>query len=698
MQKKLTACLVASAFASSMPDARAQAASQDESPAVIVTGSPLGSGLFDLVQPADTLAGRRLWQSRKGSLGETLESLPGVSSTYFGPASSRPVIRGLDGDRIRILQNSVGTLDASSLSFDHAVPYDPLAAERIEIVRGPAAVLYGGSAVGGVINVIDNRIPDRPLSGFTGRVEPRAGGPDDERSIGAVLEAGNGQFAVHADVFGRKTGDVRIPGLARSERQRATDGAGVAQPRDRLPNSNGQADGGSLGASVTWGTGHVGLAYRGHNANYGSVAEPQVRIDMQSERWDLSAEARELGPLISSVKFKVGGTDYRHREIENGTTNTTFTNKGYDSRLELVHGKIGPLTGAFGLQVANNDFAAIGAEAFVPRTSTDANGLFLYEELPLGNWKFSLGARGDRTRVKSAGGGPNDASTGSPKFDPATTRDFRTRSSSVGAVYSFTPGLALAVNAASTQRAPTYAELYANGPHVATGAYEVGSTAIDAEKSSAFDAGLRWKRGSDSASISVFRQKFKNFVTLFNSGNQRGADGELNPADADGDGVADGSGEDILPEFRFRAVPALFHGIEAAGRLRVYEKAGTLDVELKGDVVRATDQSTGQPLPRISPARITASLDYTFNRFSTRVDVVRASAQNRVANNELATNGYTLVNAYLGYRFKLDNAALEAFARANNLFDREARYHGSVVKDRAPLAGRGVLLGLRGSF
>jgi len=671
---------------------------QAQDDAVIVTAYPLGSGLFDLSVPADVLEGRRLVQLRRGSLGETLESLPGMSSTWFGPGASRPVIRGLDGDRIRILQNGVGSLDASALSFDHAVPYDALSAERVEVVRGPAAVLHGGSAVGGVVNVIDNRIPTRPVDGFSGRIEPRLGGADNERSVGGVLEAGNGLFALHADGFSRKSSDVRIPGFARSSRQRAEDGAGDAQPHGRLPNSSAQAEGGALGASVTWGSGHAGLAYRSNSTNYGSVAEQDVRIDMQSERWDFAAEARELGPVISAVRFKAGSTDYGHRELEGGTVNTTFRNEGHDGRLELTHGKIGPMQGVLGISHARSHFSASGAEAFVPRTKTEATGMFLYEELPLGPWKFSLGGRSERTRVSSEGGGPDDPASGQPRFDPAMSRNFVARSGAVGAVYSFSQDLALAANLSSTQRAPTFGELYANGPHAATGVYEVGNSAFDKERSRAVDLALRWKRGHSSASVGVFRQNFRNFITLFGTGNERGADGELNPVDADGDEVADISGEEIMPESAFRAVPAVFRGFEISGRTRVFERVGALDVELRGERVRAVDRTSGRALPRIAPTRVSAALDYTWDRFGARMDVIRASAQGRVAANELPTSGYTLVNVQFRYRFKLDNAALEAFARINNLLDREARYHSSFVKDIAPLPGRGLLIGLRGTF
>jgi iron complex outermembrane receptor protein len=703
MRRILLARAIAGAFGIAAGEASAQVMTQASSagpdePAVVVTGTPLGSGLFELVPPADALAGRRLLWQRKGSLGETLDGMPGVSATYFGPQASRPVIRGLDADRIRILQNGTGTLDVSAMSPDHALPYDPLGAERVEIVRGPAAVLYGGSAVGGVVNVIDGRIPEAPLAGVSGRIEPRYGGADRERSLGALLEAGNGRFALHADVFDRATSDLGIPGFARSARQRALDDPAMEQPHGRLPNSGARADGGTLGGSLTWAGGYAGLSYGSFRSNYGSVPEPDVRIDMRSERWDFAGEARDLAPLVSAVKFKLGRTDYEHRELEAGAVNTIFGNRGTDGRLELVHAKLGPLQGAVGLSFADFDVSALGAEAFIPRTRTRANGLFVYEELALGAWKLSAGARSERTRVASEGGGPADPGTGLPRFDPPRSRGFTASSGAFGLLYSFTADLALAANLSATQRAPAHYELFANGPHAATGNYEIGDGAFEKERSRSADLGLRWKRGAHSAAASVFRTRFSNFITLFGTGNTRGADGELNPPDADGDGVADASGEEILPEFTYRAVPAVFRGLEIHGRFRLRARAGTLDLLVRGDHVKATDRSTGQPLPRIAPTRLGIGLEYALERWTAALGVQHARRQNRVGANELPTDGYTRVNAILSYGWKLEHAALQAFVRLDNLLDEEARNHASFLKDIAPLGGRSILVGLRGSF
>jgi len=696
--RSLLATAVLAALAAA--EAAAQSAATPRLPEVVVTGNPLGSDLFELVPPVSVLGGRELVRRRARTLGETLNELPGVSSTWFGPNASRPVIRGLDGDRIRILQNGLGMIDASSASVDHAVAADPLVIDRVEVVRGPAALLYGGSAVGGVVNVLDNRIPQESIQGPRGSVEARvAGGGDRERSGAATFEVGNGRIALHGDVFRRNTSDLRIPGLARSQRLRDTGAAPVAgfEPDGTLPNSAARSDGGALGVSATWAGGYVGLSHSALDSRYGTVAEPDVVIDLASRRWDVAGEVRDLGGLLQAVKFKLGRTDYTHQEIAAGAVGTRFDHAGHEARVEAVHGRLGPLTGAFGVQLNRSDFSALGAEAFVPRTSTDAKALFVYEELPLGTLKLTFGGRLERTSVRSDGGGPNDPVTGNPRFDPAQTRAFNARSGAFGMLQPLTPAMALAANFSYTERAPTFQELFANGPHAATGAYEVGSAAFGKETSRSLDVALRMRSGPHSGSLGVFASRFRDYLALAPTGNTRGADGELNPVDGDGDGVADGSGEELLPEFVYRAVPAVFRGFEAQGRVRLLERGGTLDLEARFDYVRAYDRSTGQALPRVAPLRLGLALDYRHDRFGARLDVVHARAQDRVAAAELPTDGYTLVNAMVSYRLGT-RPGFEVFLRANNLFDREARNHVSFLKDVAPFPGRTVLAGVRSTF
>lgn len=665
-------------------------------PEVVVTGNPLGSDLFELASPASLLQGAELFRLRAPTLGETLDGLPGVASTGFGPNASRPVIRGLDGDRIRILQNGAGMHDASSLSFDHAVALDPLVIERAEVVRGPAALFYGGNAVGGVVNVIDNRIPQNAIDGISGRAETRFGGAAREKATGLVLEAGNGSLALHADVHTRDTDDLSIRGFARSARLRAADPQAV-EAQGILPNSASRSDGGAIGLSHTWARGYVGISRSDYNSFYGTVAEPEVTIDMQSSRWDLAGEVRELGKAVRALKFKAGSTDYEHVELDAGAPATRFRNKGRDLHVEAVHGDIGPLRGAVGLQLTDSDFSALGAEAFVPVTSTNAKSVFFFEELPLGRLKLTFGGRHERTEVGSEGGGAVPFGAVDPRFGTAQTRSFSGNSGALGAVWSLMPGVAVAVNGSYTERAPTYYELYANGPHAATGVYEVGNTAFGKEKSKALDIALRMKSGKHSGSITVFNNRFSNYLGLFDSGNTRGADGELNPPDA-GDGTSLNTGEEILPEFAYRAVPARFRGIEGEGRFRVFERGGTLDLLVHASYVRADNRSSGQPLPRIAPWRYGAGVEYRYDRISARIDATVHDDQDRVAAGERPTDGYTMLNAALTYRLPANGLRLEAFLRGINLLDEEARNHLSFLKDIAPLGRRSAQIGLRGQF
>ena len=367
-QKKLIALAISALF---IPISYA-ADNIDLAP-VAVTGNPLGVGSDELVVPVKVINGRELSLRREGTLGETLNGIPGVSATQFGPNASRPVIRGLDAERVRILQNGIGTLDVSSLSPDHAITIDPLIIEQIDVVRGPAALLYGGSAVGGVVNAIDHRIPKEKLDGVLGRAEARFGGPDSTRNGAAVIDMGNGQFAVHVDAYKRKTDDLDIPGFAVSSRKSNADGT-ARENRGKLVNSASDSDGGALGGSLTFDNGYIGASYSRFNSDYGVVAEEAVTIDMKSDRWNIASEFRDLGTVINRVKFRLGHTDYEHTEFEGSEVGTVFTNRGLEGSFEAGHAPIasgfGQLSGVIGVQFDNSNFSALGAEAFVPKVNS----------------------------------------------------------------------------------------------------------------------------------------------------------------------------------------------------------------------------------------------------------------------------------------------------------------------------------------
>lgn len=677
--------LLSSIFSSVSVHAQEAVAGHTELAPVVVTANPLGSGLFDMVTPVSVVNRKDISDSSASTLAETLENVPGVSASNFGPNASRPVIRGLDADRIKIMQNGMGTMDVSALSPDHAVPIDPLVIDQIEVVRGPAALLYGGSAVGGVVNAIDNRIPQDPMQGISGRAEARIGGADRQNSSAAVVEGGNGVLSIHADAFQRRSGDLEIPDYARSARLRAQDPQ-TSEARGRLPNSNGTSDGGALGASLNFEHGYAGLSYSTYGSDYGTVAEPDVRIHMQSQRVDAAGEIRDLAGFISKIKLRLAHTDYQHEELEGGAVGTTFRTNGDEASLEATHARLGLLSGVFGVQLRNEDFSARGDEALLPDVNTRTRAAYLYEEMPLGQWKLSAGGRIEGATVDSAGGGPDDPNNpGTPRFGSAQQRSFTPKSFAAGALYKFDPAWSLATNLSHTERAPSYNELFANGAHPATGQYELGNAALDVEKSNGLDLQLRWKAGADSAKLGAYVTRFRNYIALYNTGVMRDADGLIDPA---GD----------LPEAAIKAVPARFSGLEFESKHHVDTARGDLDVRLKADYVRASNTDTGEPLPRIAPYHLGAGLDYRLGALTSRFDLVYAGKQNRVAENELPTDAYTLVNAMFSYRLKSALPNAEVFLKLNNLLDEEIRLSTSVLKDIAPLGGRSALLGLRLDF
>ena len=642
--------------------ANKEAVTNIDLPTVAVTGNPLGLDADQLIVPVTVLNGRELSLKRESTLGETLNGIPGVSSTSFGPNASRPVIRGLDAERVRIMQNGVGVVDASSLSFDHAVSVDPLVIEQVDVIRGPAALLYGGSAVGGVVNAVDHRIPKEKLEGITGRTEARLGGPANESNMAGVVDVGNGQIAIHADAYARTSNDLTIPGFAVSNRKALADVI-LQTNNGTLRNSSATSDGGALGASLTFDNGYLGASYSGFNSNYGTVAEENVRIDMKSQRWDIASEFTELGNIINRVKFRLAHTDYQHQEIDAGIVGTTFKNSGIEGSLEAGHAKIGNMSGVVGLQFQNTTFAALGEEAFVPSTNSQSKALYVYEELPIEQFKFSLGGRTEYTTV-DAGAWTKNPSAQNASFNPT--------SYALGGLYAFTPNWTLASNISHNERAPSYFELYANGAHLATGQYELGNSSFSKERSNGIDAQIRWNDGKNSFSAGPYYTRFSSFIGLLETGNLQAG----------------------LPEAKFTALPASFKGFEAEGKFNLHDN---LDLKLTGDYVRATNLSSGEALPRIAPLRLGAGLQYQKNSLGARLNVLHAFAQERIASNELATNGYTNLSALVTYKLPT-KVNVELFAKANNLLNQDIRDSASFLKDIAPQGARSVMIGLRSDF
>lgn len=664
-------------------------------PTVTITANPLGSN--ELIAPAAAYSGTGLRLRSRSTLGETLDGTPGVSSTYFGPNASRPVIRGLDGDRIRILQNSASSVDASGLSYDHAAPTDPIAVERIEVLRGPGALLYGGSAVGGVVNVIDNRIPREPLfdaaGGITGRADLGLVSANREKAGAVLLETGTHRYALHVDAFNRNTQDLAVPVALACTRP------GSAALARRICNSAADTHGGALGGSVFTDAGYLGASVSSYRSLYGTVAEDAVTIAMKSDRVALEGELRGLGGPLQSIKGQFSRSDYQHTEFDAGVAGTVFKNRGNDLRLEARHARWGPLEGVIGIQTEATRFSADGAEAFAPYSQTRQNALFVYEEVATGWGRVSLGGRTESVRVESFGN-PLVA-----RFTPAR-RSFNPGSYALGGLLNMGAGWQLTGNLAYSERAPKDYELFADGPHIATNSYEVGNPAFAKEKSTNVDVGVAWKAGANRIALSAFVNRFRNYLALDATGLTRDTDGNGAGVGATDDGfgnsVESGGTAEILPEYAYSQVRARFAGMEATGNVRLLDGPQTIDLELRGDVVRAVNRSTGQYLARIAPARLGATLVWTQGPWGARLGVNWAAGQDRVPAGQLATSSYTLVNAALTYRQKVGTASLLWLAQLDNIGNTPAYSASSILTQtapgKAPLAGRSLRLGMQASF
>ena len=667
---------------------------------IVVTGSGLRSQL-ELAQPTTVLTGEELAFRLQPSLGETLAQEPGVASTFFGAGSSRPVIRGLGGDRIRTLEGGIGSGDVSTTSPDHAVAADPAAAERIEVLRGPATLLYGSSAIGGVVNVIDGRIPDvRSDLSLGGFVELRGGSVDGERAGVVDLGGGSERWGWHLDATSRETDDYGIPGFAALEGDEHEDEHGEEEhgeeeheeeenPFGSLPNSDLETFAGSLGVTRFFGdAGFLGISVGGYDSEYGIPGGghaheedehgeeeheekgeehgESVRVDLERQRFDLRGEITRPFVAFQGLKARFGAADYEHAELEGASreVGTRFFNDSWEGRLELVQKPRGALSGSFGLQVRSQDLEAIGDEAFIPATDLTSYGVFAFEEIERGDLRYQLGARFESQNIDAAGGLPS--------------RSFDGFSGSFGIVWQPKDGYSVGVSLARSTKLPNAEELYSDGPHFATRAFEIGDPNLDEETSLGFDVSLRKKSGRLRGELSFFRNDFDDFIF----------------------GAFTGEEEDGLEVLQFTQADAEFVGAELKAFVELWQSRSRhhLDLKLTGDAVRAELSATGEPLPRIPPRRYSAGLHFHTTKWHAFAEARRVEAQDRVAANETPTDGYTFVNAGLSYRLIVGGNVYDLRLKGTNLTDEEGRNHVSFLKDTVPLPGRNVSLAIRWSF
>lgn len=680
----------------------------------VTSVAPFPRNQVDIAQSTTVLDGRSLLLKQQATLGDTLSAETGISATSFGPGASRPIIRGLGGDRIRLLENSVGTLDASVASPDHAVSVEPFLIDRLEIVRGPASLLYGSNAVGGVVNAITHRIEtDLPTETVRGGFEVRGGTAAREFGRGGVLDlalrpGADRALVVHLDGFRRSTEDVRIPGFAESARIRKEETehaaeAGEPAPdfaRGRLPNSALESESGAAGLSYVSKEFHVGASYNGFNTTYGVPGHAHehaeeagpgggdeaagVRIKLRQRRTDLQAEwHNDHGHgFLRGARLKFGHVRYRHTEFEpDGSPGTVFTNRGHDARFELLHGDGHPLAGAIGVQSTRSDFGAVGEEAFLPPSLTRSTALFAFEEITRGALTWQFGGRYERTQVTPDGG---------------RARRDRELSGSLGAVWKLNPDYALAVSLTHTGRAPNAQELFADGPHAGTQAFEIGDADLAAERSLAFEASVRRRTGFVTGAVTLFANRFRDFIFEQPTGLVAiEHDGEWEFLPPDDEEVEEHGGG--LPVYRYVQRNANFWGAEVETVWHLHDRSDwQLDLRLAADFTRAKEGS--RHLPRIPPGRLTAGLFWAHDGWSAGAESKWTLSQNRVAANETSSDGYLMVSAHVTRTLKFGRTEWEIFVRGTNLTNDEARPHTSFVKDLAPLPGRGAMAGVRMRF
>jgi iron complex outermembrane recepter protein len=651
----------------------------------IVVTAPFVRSL-DILGNVSVMEGEQLAQDIRGQIGDSLTSQPGVSASSFSPGASRPVLRGFSGERVSVLVDGLGAIDASSTSADHGVSIDPLTAERIEILRGPSVLLFSSQAIGGAVNVFDRRIPRGiPEAPFHVDALASYGSAADDKSVGASVDVAlTKQLVFHVDGNYRDSNDVRAGGLIYAEplRQRliglaadaAADGdadeaarlTGAANSRGRIPNSQRTStsagagvsyinDGGMLGVSFGYLESDYGIPPRADLGEEPTISSRQYRVDLRGEV--------ELGDgLFEKLRVRGAYGDYAHTEFDDGIPGTTFLNKGIEFRTELAQNDRGGWRGASGAQYSFRDFAAIGDEAFLPPNETTRLAAFTLQEKEMGPVTLEGALRYEKSNVKASSIG----------FD----RSFNAFSGAGGFSYALADGVKASFSVSHSERAPSAEELLSDGPHAATQTFERGNPDFDKEASWGGEASLKFNRDGYSLALTGYASWFDGFIYESDTGLI----------------------EDDLPLFQFLQNKARTYGFEFEGTAPIAQIGGFNIVgDVTADMTRARIKGGGD-VPRIPPLRVLGGLEAQGERIDARAEVEWTDDQNRIATFETPTKGFTLVNASITWRPLPDTKNLSLSLAANNIFDVDARRHASFTKDYVPLAGRDIRLTARASF
>ncbi|MBE0379053.1 TonB-dependent receptor [Pseudoalteromonas prydzensis] len=696
---------------------------------VVVYASALHKNSLEMISPVSVLSGDELRNKAKPTLGETLKGLPGVNASYFGPVSSSPIIRGLDGPRVKITQNGLDSSDASRIGPDHATSNDSLAAEQIEVLRGPATLLYGSGAIGGVVNVVDNRIPTDNIEQLTGAVEYSHDTVSNANTYAAKLETGHNNFNFHFDGTKRTGDDYQTPRFNLPEEEHEDhEGHDEEEHETATSVKNTFID----SQTVNFGTSYVGehltlgVSYGRIETDYGIPAhshehghehehehaheegeEEAVYARVEQDRWQGLMSYALHNNWIETINLRLGYTDYRHAEIEDGAIGTIFSNETTEARFNVEH-KLGNWHGMAGYHFSESNYDADGEEAFTPASKTTTNALFILEEQQFGDVTVELGARLEDYNIDS------NVDTSAHDHDheheehadehgnelTAYSKSFTNLSASAGAIWQYTPGQSVSLSVSHSERAPLSAELLSNGVHIATGTYELGlgyviedgeihfePENIKQETSTNIDFGFRRFSGDFGYTVNFFYNDIENFYYQQNTG--------LIFDEEHGLETAEPGHDDGMAVYQFVSKDAKLYGIEFDAH---YQLNANAMVKLFGDSTTAKLADDEGNLPRIPANKLGSELQYTISDWQFSLTGTHYFEQNDITAYETATDGYTLFDAQANYQLTVGPVDTQFYINIDNITDELGFVHSSFIKDQAPLPGRNFRLGVRGYF
>ncbi|AOW77509.1 TonB-dependent receptor [Colwellia sp. PAMC 20917] len=709
---------------------------------VDVYATPLHSSSIESALPVSVISGDELRLKQASTLGETLKNEVGVHSSYFGPVASSPIIRGMDGPRVLITQNGLDVGDASRVGPDHAVAAEAGTAQQVEVLRGPSTLFYGSGAIGGVVNVVDNRVPTNTDNQVDYLLKHNDVADEHEATLN--INTGYKSLAVHLDAFWRESNDYKIPGYATAEEDHDEHEEGHDEHEDEeikgiLENSASKSSGFTLGSSYLFDAGYIGFSYGRMERTYGipghsehdeeeheeiggEIAEEgAVFGDLVQDRYQLLSEVSFEDSFINRVMSKAAYTDYQHQEIEGGEVGTQFNNEMLETRFDLYHQAVDGWKGAWTLHYKENDFNAIGEEAFTPPSNTESIAVAWLEEKHIEDVLWQLGIRAEHVTLSAnaeveSHSELSDELASHEEESHFNKQNFTPISASLGAVWEYSRGYNVGFSAAFSQRAPSASELFSNGAHIGTNTYEVGAlfevheedhelhvdlSDQNVELETAYNLDLTWRKfeGDFGFVASAFYNHIDDYYYQANTGlfAEDGHDDHIEALEEQhlDEGVEEHAEEsEGLPVYVFQQSNVVMFGIEAE---LFYQVTPSLKASMFTDYIHAK-VTDGDNLPRIPPMRFGGQFNYITDEYSAEISATHYFKQSNTAELESETDGYTMLDANFNYFINNVGDDMVAFLKVNNITDEEARVHTSFLKGVSPLPARGFTVGIRGSF